>query len=98
MTNEQIKKALKICADSESELCKHCPNYDYKDGFCFDNLQRQALALITEQEQENEQLKAEIKQAKIDVLTELKKKCKFDGHTVAVYKNDIDEMIEELKK
>lgn len=38
------------------------------------------------------------KQAKIDVLKELKEKCKFDGHTVAVYKNDIDEMIEELKK
>lgn len=37
-------------------------------------------------------------QAKIDVLKELKEKCKFDGHTVAVYKNDIDEMIEELKK
>lgn len=37
-------------------------------------------------------------QAKIDVLNELKEKCKFDGHTVAVYKNDIDEMIEELKK
>lgn len=38
------------------------------------------------------------KQAQIDVLNELKEKCKFDGHTVAVYKNDIEEMIEELKK
>lgn len=38
------------------------------------------------------------KQAKIDVLNELKEKCKFDGHTVAVYKNDIEEMIKELKK
>lgn len=37
------------------------------------------------------------KQAKIDVLNELKEKCKFDGHTVAVYKNDIDDMIEELQ-
>lgn len=36
------------------------------------------------------------KQAKIDVLNELKEKCKFDGHTVAVYKNDIDEMIAEV--
>ena len=35
-------------------------------------------------------------QAKIDVLKELKEKCKFDGHTVAVYKNDIDEMIAEV--
>ena len=39
-----------------------------------------------------------IKQAQIDVLNKLKEKCKFDGHTVAVYKNDIEEMIKELKK
>ena len=38
------------------------------------------------------------KQAKIDVLNELKEKCKFDGHTVAVYKNDIDDMIVEVEK
>lgn len=38
-----------------------------------------------------------VKQAKIDVLTELKEKCKFDGHTVAVYKNDIDELMAEVE-
>ena len=38
-----------------------------------------------------------VKQAKIDVLNELKEKCKFDGHTVAVYKNDIDELIKEVQ-
>ena len=38
-----------------------------------------------------------IKQAQIDVLNELKEKCKFDGHTVAVYKNDIDELIKEVQ-
>lgn len=36
-------------------------------------------------------------QAKIDVLNKLKEKCKFDGHTVAVYKNDIDELIKEAQ-
>lgn len=40
----------------------------------------------------------DVKQAKIDVLNELKEKCKFDGHTVAVYKNDIDELIKEVEK
>lgn len=40
----------------------------------------------------------DVKQAQIDVLDKLKEKCKFDGHTVAVYKNDIEEMIKELKK
>lgn len=38
-----------------------------------------------------------IKKAQIDVLNELKEKCKFDGHTVAVYKNDIDELIKEIE-
>lgn len=38
------------------------------------------------------------RQAKIDVLKELKEKCKFDGHTVAVYKNDIDELIAEVEE
>ena len=38
----------------------------------------------------------DVKQAKIDILNHLKEKCKFDGHTVAVYKNDIDELIEEV--
>lgn len=40
----------------------------------------------------------QLKQAKIDVLNELKEKCKFDGHTVAVYKNDIDELIKEVEE
>ena len=47
---------------------------------------------------ENYELTEKVKQAQIDVLNELKEKCKFDGHTVAVYKNDIEEMIAELKK
>lgn len=46
----------------------------------------------------DKEIRAQVKQAKIGVLNELKEKCKFDGHTVAVYKNDIEQMIEELKK
>lgn len=46
----------------------------------------------------DKEIRAQIKQAKIDVLNELKEKCKFNGHTVAVYKNDIDELIKELIK
>lgn len=38
-----------------------------------------------------------VRQAQIDVLNELKEKCKFDGHTVAVYKNDIEEFIKEIE-
>lgn len=46
----------------------------------------------------DKEIRAQVKQAKIDVLNELKEKCKFDGHIVGVYKNDIEEMIEGLKK
>ena len=46
---------------------------------------------------ENYELTEKIKQAQIDVLNKLKEKCKFDGHTVAVYKNDIDELIKEVE-
>ena len=48
-------------------------------------------------QQNQEYREQQVKQAKIDVLNELKEKCKFDGHTVAVYKNDIDELIKEVQ-
>ena len=57
-----------------------------------------ALESLKSQCREIGELKAGTKQAKIDVLNELKEKCKFDGHTVAVYKNDIDELIKEVEK
>ncbi len=56
-----------------------------------------ALESLKSQCREIGALKAGTKQAKIDVLNELKEKCKFDGHTVAVYKNDIDELIKEVE-
>ena len=41
-----------------------------------------ALESLKSQCREIGELKAGTKQAKIDVLNELKEKCKFDGHTV----------------
>ena len=94
-TIQDIKKALEIC--SEDDGCRECPYYDYHH--CDKALLKDALALITEQvvEQNQKYQEQRIKQAKIDVLNELKEKCKFDGHTVAVYKNDIDELIKEVE-
>lgn len=126
MTQDDIKEALETCILG---YCTGCP-YDGCDGDCRDELHKDILNLINEQETEIEQLKAENekmrkergyinqlkeelllkhyhvdcyqeeikKQAKIDVLNELKEKCKFDGHTVAVYKNDIDKFIKEIEK
>ena len=94
-TIQNIKKALKICSGDDG--CRECPYYDYR--YCDKALLKDALALITEQvvEQNQKYQEQRIKQAKIDMLNELKEKCKFDGHTVAVYKNDIDELIEEVE-
>ena len=95
-TIQDIKKALEIC--SEDDGCRECPYYDYH--YCYKLLLKHTLALINEQvvEQNQKYQEQRIKQAKIDVLNELKEKCKFDGHTVAVYKNDIDELIKEVEK
>ena len=90
-TIQDIKKALEICSGDDG--CRECPYYDYR--YCDKALLKDALALITEQNQEYQEQR--IKQAQIDILNELKEKCKFDGHTVAVYKNDIDELIKEVQ-
>ena len=90
-TIQDIKKALEICSGDDG--CRECPYYDYHH--CDKALLKDALALITEQNQKYQEQR--IKQAKIDILNKLKEKCKFDGHTVAVYKNDIDELIEEVE-
>lgn len=94
-TIQDVKKALEICSGDDG--CKECPYYDYYH--CDKALLKDALALITEQvvEQNQKYQEQRIKQAKIDILNELKEKCKFDGHTVAVYKNDIDELIKEVQ-
>lgn len=111
MTKDEIKKALGLCFKDEGcNDCNKCPYFD--DNYCTRTLQKDALNLITEQEksiqvaqdsilslaqQNQEYREQQVKQAKIDVLNELKEKCKFDGHTVAVYKNDIDELIKEVE-
>lgn len=98
MTKEEIKKGLECC---KTDWCVRCPYFEYVG--CEVGLKQDALTLITEQEKEIEQLKAEfkqletnaeilargvrdlnhenyeltekIKQAKIDVLSELRTYC-----------------------
>ena len=134
MNKDDIKKALECCRKG----CPigDCPYYGIKD--CENNLFKDAIELITEQEKEIDALKAEnekvytvrndllkendefiktnaelllltkqaVKQAKIDVLVELRNKChnyypSIDHYCCsvkAVNLNDINKMIEELKK
>lgn len=87
------KAALNLINEQEKEIERLRTTL----GQCNTEL-NSALESLKSQCREIGELKAGTKQAKIDVLNELKEKCKFDGHTVAVYKNDIEEMIKELKK
>lgn len=90
---EQIEAATMAIA---REVCPY-----YNRGRCdlgSPTCHKTSIQLCSRKEAIIDSLNRIVKQAQIDVLNELKEKCKFDGHTVAVYKNDIEEMIKELKK
>lgn len=59
MNKDEIKKALVLCQMSAVSTCRDCPYIENCDGT---QLYKDALDLITEQEQEIERLKAEFKQ------------------------------------
>ena len=100
MTKDEIKKALETCADI-SIPCNDCP-YDAV-GNCTDTLCADALELIIEQEKEIERLKAEVKQAQIDVLNKLKKRARtsyvLDDFILGsvVFSKDINKLIKEVQ-
>ena len=107
MNKDEIKKALEICSkDEDCEKCPYCDHYR-----CDRALQKDSFILITEQEQEIKRLKAEnyeltekIKQAQIDVLCKSKQRSWCDNFFADgkwhryVFVDDIDELIEEIKK
>lgn len=79
-----------------------CPNCDRKLVYAMGK----GYGDVSEYKAEIERLKAEVKQVKIDVLTELRNKChnyypSIDHYCCsvkAVNLSDINKMIEELKK
>ena len=95
MTIQNIKKALEIC--SKDDGCRECPYYDYHR--CDKALLKDALALITEQvvEQNQKYQEQRIKQAKIDVLNELKTRHDYAIKNMG-YPWDITQQIDELIK
>lgn len=89
---EQIEAATMAIA---REVCPY-----YNRGRCdlgSPTCHKTSIQLCSRKEAIIDSLNRIVKQAQIDVLNELKEKCKFDGHTVAVYKNDIDELIKEVQ-
>ena len=146
MNKDAIKKALEYCAGDSIDDCKACPYTDNGPFACSISMYKDALTLITEQENEIEyrkkqydnqvsentqlyieydklkddyaklqelfaqyqmardkEIRAQIKQAKIDVLYELKEKrttvfIDIDKVDEAVFIDDIDELLKEYKK
>ena len=146
MNKDAIKKALVYCASDSIDDCKACPYADNGPFACSISMYKDALTLITEQENEIEyrkkqydnqvsentrlyieydklkddyarlqelfaqyqmasdkEIRAQIKQAKIDVLNELKEKrttvfIDIDKVDEAVFIDDIDELLKEYKK
>lgn len=129
MTKDDIKKALECCSNPSINFCKNCPyNSNGEFSCCDGEMCKDALNLITEQEKEIEQLKAENEeltkvvsskvydlidntkeiadareaweqQAKIDVLTELKKKTYVNDYCREVVEVEkIDELIAEVEE
>lgn len=65
MTKDEIKKALECCSNPSINSCKNCSyNNNGKFSCCDGEMYKDALNLITEQEQEIERLKSELKQLK----------------------------------
>lgn len=100
MTKEDIKKALEFCSQDNYYFCGGCSYDDVRN--CNDKLKTDALNVIIEQEKEIEQLKAEVKQAKIDVLNKVKQKYGFyscySWHCDTKSLNAIiDELIKEVQ-
>ena len=60
MTKDEIKKALECCSNPSINFCKDCPYNNSGEFSCCDGeMCKDALNLITEQEQEIDRLKAE---------------------------------------
>lgn len=128
MNIDDIKKGLECCSNPRLSSCNNCPYNNNGEFSCCDGeMCKDALNLITEQEQEIDRLKAENeeltkvvsskvydlidntkeiadargvweKQAKIDVLNELKAKSYVNDYCREVVELEkIDELIKEAQ-
>lgn len=96
MTIDEIKKALKTCS---VDSCKDCP-YDNTGLYCCGKLKRDALALITEQENEIERLKAENEQSRKPRILGYEATVEFHDDEVSEHSvdcNDIEKYAKQLR-
>lgn len=85
MNKDDIKKALECCRNG-CPICD-CPYYGIKD--CENNLFKDTIDLITEQEKEIEQLKFNISQAQDQILATAQKKQEYREQQIKQAKIDV---------
>ena len=87
MTKNEIKKALECCSNPSINFCKDCPYNNNGEFSCCDGeMCKDALNLITEQEQEIEQLRTTLGQCNTELnsaLESLKSQCREIGELKA---------------
>lgn len=89
MTKDEIKKGLECCCNRDFKTaCRNC-SYITCPG-CNDTLCKDALNLITEQEQEIEKLKAENKQ--------LKTECALLDDELRIARQDTIDVLNKVKE
>lgn len=92
MTKDEIKKALECCQDKEPISCKKCP-YEH-EIFCDFKISKDALALIAEQEKENDLLKMQLQDAVNHATTFLEEANKFEAENKRL-KKEIDFQVQD---
>ena len=96
MTKDEIKEALETCILG---YCTGCP-YDGCDGDCRDELHKDVLTLITEQENEIERLRTTLGQCNTELnsaLESLKSQCREIGALKAGTKQAKIDVLNEAK-
>ena len=87
MTKDEIKKALECCSNPSINFCKNCPYNNSGEFSCCDGeMCKDALNLITEQEQEIERLRTTLGQCNTELnsaLESLKSQCREIGELKA---------------
>ena len=90
MTKDEIKKALLYCQDYGCDSCIDCPYYARSEE-CTNDILKDALNIITEQEKEIELLKMQIKDVVNHADTFLAEEQKFEAENVKL-KAEIEQL------
>ncbi len=96
MTKDEIKKALTCCSNPSISYCKDCPYANYGEFDCCNGkMCKDALDLITEQENEIELLKMQMKDVVNHADTFLAEEQKFEAENVKL-KAEIKDLKDEI--